>query len=77
MHLWANCPEIKKVIVNPEKIISIGIKHGVGKCGGGSHVDRLNKYQYNDSLMEWLFSNVEYSFHDFYVNLYGILQSKY
>jgi len=77
MHLWVNCPEIKKAIVNPEHIISLGIKHGVGKCGGGSHVDRLNKYKHDDGLMEWLFSNVADKFHSFYANLHAKIQRQY
>lgn len=77
MHLWSNCHEIKKTIVNPENIISIGIKHGQGKCGGGSHVDRLNKYKSDDALMEWLFSNVAEKFHSFYINLHAKVQGKY
>jgi hypothetical protein len=77
MHLWNNCPNLNKVIVYPEKIISLGIKHGIGKCGGGSHVDRLNKYKHDDGLMEWLFSNVAEQFHEFYINLHGKVRSKY
>jgi hypothetical protein len=77
MHLWSNCPNLIKKIVNPERIISLGIKHGVGKCGGGSHIDRLNKYKHDDSLMEWLFSNVSESFHNFYIRLHAEIRSKY
>lgn len=32
----------------PKKIISVGIKHGVGLCGGFSHVDRLKNYKTED-----------------------------
>ena len=77
MHLWTNCPEINKTIVNPENIISIGLKHGVGKCGGGSHVDRLNKYKHTDQNMEWLFKNVDPKFHSFYTQTNAKLHGKY
>jgi glycosyltransferase involved in cell wall biosynthesis len=45
MHLWTN---IHGVCIDPGKIISVGMKHGIGKCGGGSHVDRLRRYTNKD-----------------------------
>ena len=77
MHLWTNTPTLKKSIVNPKNIISIGIKHGVGKCGGGSHIDRLNKYKHNDYNKEWLLKNIDQKFHLFYIELHAKLHSKY
>jgi glycosyltransferase involved in cell wall biosynthesis len=45
MHLWAN---IKGITFMPEKVIAIGMKHGIGLCGGKSHVDKLYRYTNND-----------------------------
>jgi glycosyltransferase involved in cell wall biosynthesis len=36
LHLWKTIPN--RIVFRPEKHISIGMKHGVGKCGGESHV---------------------------------------
>lgn len=41
MHLWEN---IHGVTFKPEKIIAMGMKHGIGLCGGRSHVDKLHRY---------------------------------
>lgn len=41
MYLWNT---LKGIVFTPAKIISIGIKHGVGLCGGRSHIDRLHRY---------------------------------
>ncbi len=76
MHLWSS-KEIQSAIINTPNIISIGLKHGVGKCGGGSHVDRLNKYKHNDYNMEWLFENIEPQFYSFYTQLHAKLHGKY
>lgn len=44
IHLW-ECQKIKnKIIVEPPKNLCLGIKHGVGKCGGGMHVSDLHRY---------------------------------
>ncbi len=34
--LWRTVKD--RVVFMPDKVISIGIKHGVGKCGGESHI---------------------------------------
>lgn len=39
--LWR---QLKGPTVKPTKHISIGIKHGIGKTGGKSHVDRFDRY---------------------------------
>jgi glycosyltransferase involved in cell wall biosynthesis len=41
--LWTRLG-LSKVTFKPDKHISIGIKHGVGKCGGRSHIDQLHRY---------------------------------
>lgn len=43
LHLWKTLPS--RIVFRPEKHISVGMKHGIGKCGGGSHVidDRIRK----------------------------------
>lgn len=52
IHLWETIKN--KDLFGPEKIISIGIKHGIGKCGGKCHTDRLGKYTENDKDFSFL-----------------------
>lgn len=54
LHLWHGsgmgpAPILNRKIFKPEKHISIGIKHGIGKCGGGSHNldERIEGRYYN------------------------------
>lgn len=42
MHLWQ---ALKGYTFVPEKIISIGIKHGVGLTGGHTHTNKLHRYK--------------------------------
>lgn len=44
LHLWK---VIKGITFNPGKHICMGIKHGIGLCGGRGHVDRLHRYSNN------------------------------
>ena len=65
MHLWTNLKGVSKTLVAPENIISIGMKHGIGKCGGAHHTNRLDRYRESDEDRHWLKSNTLDSF-DFY-----------
>lgn len=38
-----------RFIFEPSHIIAIGMKHGIGKCGGNSHRDRLYRYINEDN----------------------------
>jgi glycosyltransferase involved in cell wall biosynthesis len=42
MHLWITIPN-RSVWFSP-RVVAVGMKHGIGKCGGYSHVDRLERY---------------------------------
>src|ERR1044072_512554 len=48
MHLWCTLvQDFKKlsgILFRPQKHICIGIKHGIGMCGGGFHVDKLKNF---------------------------------
>jgi glycosyltransferase involved in cell wall biosynthesis len=44
-HLWGT---IKGSVFMPEKVIAVGMKHGIGLCGGRSHVDKLHRYTQKD-----------------------------
>lgn len=51
LHLWKT---LKGHTFNPPQIISIGIKHGVGKCGGRNHTCSFHRYINDDSNKEFL-----------------------
>jgi hypothetical protein len=59
-----------KVIFTPEKLICMGIKHGVGKCGGRSHVDMLQRYQNDDPEKEFLKKHLDPESFKFYANYF-------
>lgn len=45
-HLWLH---MRGKTFTPAQHIAIGMKHGIGLTGGGSHVDRLHRYKHGDS----------------------------
>jgi len=54
IHLWT---KLQGITFTPEKIISVGIKHGIGKSGGYGHTDRLHRYKETHlslgEVMDW------------------------
>ena len=67
LHLWYNVPNIHKIIVE-QPLNCIGIKHGVGLCGGKNHTDYLHRYVNKDDNMFWLMSIVDEESFNFYIN---------
>lgn len=66
-HLWFH---IKGwVTFNPDRHYSLGIKHGVGKCGGPSHNDRFSRYQNEDEGL--LQVTVDPESYEFYKHFLG------
>lgn len=53
--LWHKYPG---KIIDPLQLhegpICLGIKHGIGKCGGRSHIDQLQNYNLSDPKFTWL-----------------------
>jgi len=70
MHLWMNVPGIKKHLFTTPTYLSMGIKHGTGLCGGGSHVDRFHKYKHDDSGMDFLRGIVDPESLEFYQKIH-------
>lgn len=66
--LWK---QLQGVTFTPPKIICLGIKHGVGKCGGMAHVDKLHRYVGNDANKDYLRSVVDNESFNFYSNYFG------
>jgi hypothetical protein len=49
IHLWRT---VKGVTFTPARHICLGIKHGVGMCGGVNHIDAMHRYvNYGGSLL--------------------------
>lgn len=53
-------------IINPEKEICLGIKHGVGLCGGVAHVDARERYENEDPNFEFLKKTIDQESFNFY-----------
>ena len=72
LHLWS---VLKGVTFKPNKTICLGIKHGVGKCGGMAHVDKLHRYQnelsVNDSNKTFLRDIMDSESFEFYSNYFN------
>lgn len=69
MYLWLGLKNkiTNKYIYGPSQIISMGMKHGIGKCGGRSHVDRLSRYRYDGrELLKKTLDPVSYQFYNKY-----------
>ena len=62
-HLWKI---LKGVTIFPEILISIGMKHGIGKCGGAFHTDRFKRYINADPDMLWLKRKIDLESFNFY-----------
>lgn len=68
MHLWQY---IKGVVFRPSKHICLGIKHGVGLCGGYSHTTKLHRYTQTDTNKNFLRETLDKESFDFYSNYFN------
>lgn len=67
LHLWVTLKNeiTNRYIYRPDPVISIGMKHGIGKCGGRSHLDRLNRYNRDGKeLLKKTLDPVSYEFYN-------------
>lgn len=78
MWLWMreDVNNITRVVFNPDRVYSLGIKHGKGKCGGSNHVTRLHRYKDSDENMNYLRSVVDQESFNFYEKLHYDLRSQ-
>ena len=65
LHLWYNHPNIKKLIIE-QPLNCLGIKHGIGLCGGKNHVNHLDRFVNKDPNMNYLASIVDEDSINFY-----------
>jgi len=67
LYLWG---DLRGTTFNPVDPISIGIKHGIGKCGGNGHREDNIKYVNSDYDFDWLRSNMDSQSFNFYSNIF-------
>lgn len=60
---------LKGVIIEPPFEMCLGIKHGVGKCGGKNHTTELHRFINDDDNLSYLHSVVDNDSLEFYRNL--------
>lgn len=69
MYLWLGLKNkiINKYLYEPKQLISIGMKHGIGKCGGRSHIDKLHRYKHDGKeLLKKTLDPISYQFYNKY-----------
>jgi hypothetical protein len=59
----------KGVIFEPQSVIAIGIKHGIGMQGGKFHLTDFDRYRENDQNMMFLKNHMDEKSFKFYKNL--------
>jgi len=73
-HLWTMAG-LKGVTFTPSEHICLGIKHGVGKLGGGSHIDALHRYSSGTGILDgnkdFLRSTLDPVSFEFYSNYFN------
>lgn len=76
IHLWFK-NDLKRTIIKPDRHYCIGMKHGIGKCGGVAHVrgdgnagiDWMDRYTQTDPELTWLKENMDVERFKFYSSL--------
>ncbi len=68
--------QLKYVLITPPKILFLGIKHGIGLCGGESHTNGLYRYESGptgkkDHNREFLRSTMDKESYEFYTNYFN------
>lgn len=63
VHLWRI---MHGRVFQPDPLISLGIKHGVGKSGGKGHVSFLHRYKFSDLDIEKIMDKESFQFYSTY-----------
>ena len=62
LYLWEGMSNVDRKLWAPEPPISVGIKHGIGVCGGIGHSLTAKKFRYDgalENLRSWIGDDVE------------------
>lgn len=68
IHLWKT---LTGNLFNAIGVYSIGIKHGIGKCGARCHTDKLSRFIFQDSNFEFLKSKIDEESFNFYSKVFA------
>jgi glycosyltransferase involved in cell wall biosynthesis len=72
IYLWET---LKGITFSPKNNICLGIKHGVGKCGGMAHIDKQERYKSprgtSDSDKTFLKSTMDQESFNFFSNYFN------
>lgn len=74
LHLWK---QLNGVTFEPEDIISIGIKHNVGKTGGQYHNTKMERYKNADPEMQFLKKHTDDKSFNFYKSQHAKIYSSF
>lgn len=64
LHLWKIA--LNGMTFRPKQVIAMGIKHGIGMCGGRNHTDRLNRFVNHDKELRFMKSVMDAESFEFY-----------
>lgn len=69
LHLFKTL-KLNYKVFRPERLYTLGIKHGVGKLGGRSHIDRLHRYKIEDNgFLKRTLDPISYNFYwNYFIN---------
>lgn len=59
-------PKFRGQLFKPEKHICLGIKHGIGLCGGRSHIDKMYRYVDKSISLNELMDKESFEFYNNY-----------
>lgn len=66
MEIWKQIPN--REVINLNEFLHLGLKHNIGKVGGGGHPHNWPKYENNDVDLKFLKSIVDDVSYNFYTN---------
>lgn len=69
LHLWLKSG-LQGIIFKPDNIYSIGIKHGIGLCGGKNHTCNLDRYIADDNRFDFLSKHMDQQSFQFYTDFH-------
>jgi len=71
VYLWQfGNQQLRKLLIQEPPLLCLGIKHGVGLCGGKHHINRMEMYTNYDRNMHMLKTIVDKTSMPFYEGLY-------
>lgn len=69
IHIWNEIAFKDRKIFHPEKHICIGIKHGLGLCGGEFHTNRKDRIEHCDPQHNFLREQMTKESYDFFTSV--------